>query len=321
MATNQRTATTPTALADTFTATRRERSATKRALRMLRRQRLGVVGAFILVLVVLAAVFAPVLAPYDPTKGEIIDRLQCPAFTSCPRYGTHQTIQGTTDHLLGTDQLGRDILSRIIYGARVSLIVGLTAVAIGAGFGSTMGLLSGYYGGLIDSAIMRVGDLFLAFPYLLLAIAIVAVLGGGLFNVIVVLAIAGWVPYARIMRGSVLSARAQEYVLAARAIGVRDTALLFKHILPNVLTPIIVYGTFAIAATIIAEAGLSFLGLGVGATRPTWGNMLADGRAYVATAWWLATMPGLAIMLTVLSINMIGDWVRDVLDPRLRNIE
>lgn len=321
MATNQSTATTTTTLADAFTATRRERSATKRALRMLRRQRLGLFGALILLVVVLAAIFAPIIAPYDPTKGEIIDRLQCPAFTSCPRYGTSQTIQGTTAHLLGTDQLGRDILSRIIYGARVSLIVGLTAVAIGAGFGSTMGLLSGYYGGVIDSAIMRVGDLFLAFPYLLLAIAIVAVLGGGLLNVIVVLAVAGWVPYARIMRGSVLSAKAHEYVLAARAIGVRDTALLFKHILPNVLTPIIVYGTFAVAATIIAEAGLSFLGLGVGASRPTWGNMLADGRAYVATAWWLATIPGLAIMLTVLSINMIGDWVRDVLDPRLRNIE
>jgi peptide/nickel transport system permease protein len=289
---------------------------------MLRRQRLGVFGAFILLLVVLAAIFAPVIAPYDPMNGgDITERLECPAFTSCPRYGTDQIIHGTTAHLLGTDQLGRDILSRIIYGARVSLIVGLTAVAIGAGVGSTLGLLSGYYGGVIDSAIMRVGDLFLAFPYLLLAIAIVAVLGGGLLNVIVVLAIAGWVPYARIMRGSVLSAKAHEYILAARAIGVRDTAILFKHILPNVLTPIIVYGTFAVAATIIAEAGLSFLGLGVGASRPTWGNMLADGRAYVATAWWLATMPGLAIMLTVLSINMIGDWVRDVLDPRLRNIE
>ncbi|MEX1157715.1 MAG: ABC transporter permease, partial [Thermomicrobiales bacterium] len=179
----------------------------------------------------------------------------------------------------------------------------------------------GYYGGWLDAIIMRIGDIFLAFPYLLLAIAIVAVLGGGLFNVIIVLAIAIWVPFARLTRGSVFSAKAQEYIVAARAIGVRDGSILFRHLLPNVVTRVIVYGTFAVAAAIIAEAGLSFLGLGVGASRPTWGNMLADGRNYLSTAWWLATIPGLAIMLTVLSINLIGDWLRDALDPQLRNIE
>jgi peptide/nickel transport system permease protein len=288
---------------------------------MLRRNRIGVIGAVILFLVAVAAVFAPVLAPYDPNAQEITARLECPWLTSCPKYGTTETVHGTREHILGTDQLGRDILSRIIYGARVSLIVGLTAVILGAGLGSTLGLLSGYYGGFLDTGIMRVGDVFLAFPYLLLAIAIVAVLGGGLLNVIIVLAIATWVPYARLMRGSVLSVKEREFVVAARAIGAKDSAVLFRHTLPNVVTPIIVFGTFAVAAAIIAEAGLSFLGLGVGTATPTWGNMLADGRNYVSTAWWLATIPGVAIMLTVLSINLIGDWLRDALDPQLRNIE
>jgi peptide/nickel transport system permease protein len=288
---------------------------------MLRRNRIGVIGAVILMLVAVTAIFAPVFAPHDPNDQDLENRLTCPAFTSCPRYGTNETLHGSTNHFLGTDNLGRDILSRLIYGARVSLIVGITAVLLGAGVGSTVGLLAGYNGGIVDSLLMRIGDVFLAFPYLLLAIAIVSVLGGGLLNVIIVLAIASWVPYARLMRGSVLSARELEFIVAARAIGVNDSTLLVKHMLPNVVTPIIVYGTFAVAAAIIAEAGLSFLGLGVGLTRPTWGSMLADGRAYVSTAWWLATIPGIAIMLTVLSINLIGDWLRDALDPQLRNIE
>jgi peptide/nickel transport system permease protein len=320
MAKNEMAAQTPT-LADAFKEVRNQRSATSRAFRMLRRHRLGVIGIAILAVVVFAAIFSPVLAPYDPAEGDIMQRLRCPVLTSCPVYGTSNTINGSSDHILGTDALGRDILSRLIYGARVSLIVGITAVLLGAGFGTAMGLFSGYYGGWLDTIIMRIGDIFLAFPYLLLAIAIVAVLGGGLANVIVVLAIATWVPYARITRGSVLSLKAQEFIVAARAIGVSDGSLLFKHLLPNVLTPIIVFATFAVAAAIIAEAGLSFLGLGVGSSRPTWGNMLADGRAYLSTAWWLATIPGLAIMLTVLSINLIGDWLRDALDPQLRNVE
>jgi peptide/nickel transport system permease protein len=311
-----------TTLAGALTESRRQSSASRRALRMLRRNRLGVVGVVILSIVTIMAIFAPLLAPYDPvTDGDMFARLRCPWLTSCPVQGTDQTFNGTRDHVLGTDHLGRDILSRIIYGARVSLIVGITAVLLGAAFGSTLGLISGYYGKFVDTIIMRVGDVFLAFPFLLLAIALIAVLGGGLLNVIIVLAVASWVPYARLMRGSVLSAKQQEYVVAAQAIGVRDASLLFKHLLPNVVTPIIVFGTFAVAAAIIAEAGLSFLGLGVGGGRPTWGNMLADGRNYVSTAWWLATIPGIAIMLTVLSINLIGDWLRDVLDPRLRNIE
>lgn len=310
-----------TDLADAFREVRQRRSGWRRALRMLRKNYVGAAGIVVLLFVGLAALLAPVIAPYDPERQEITERLTCPAFTSCPRYGTTETIHGSTSHWLGTDALGRDILSRLIYGARVSIIVGISAVLLGAVVGSSLGLVSGFYGGIADSVIMRIGDIFLAFPYLLLAIAIVAVLGGGLLNVILVLAIAGWVPYARLIRGSVLSAREQEYITAARAIGVRDSVLLVKHMLPNVLTPIIVFGTFAVAATIIAEAGLSYLGLGVGSKVPTWGNMLSDGRTYISTAWWLTTLPGLAIMITVLAVNLIGDWLRDALDPQLRNIE
>ncbi|HLT21724.1 MAG TPA: ABC transporter permease [Thermomicrobiales bacterium] len=313
--------TTPaSALAGAFSEVRVRPSGWRRALRLLRRNYAGIVGLFVLLMVGLAALFAPVLAPYDPAKQEMTERLTCPAFTSCPRYGTNETIHGSSEHWLGTDALGRDILSRLIYGARVSVIVGITAVFLGAVAGSSLGLIAGFYGGFADTLIMRIGDIFLAFPYLLLAIAIVAVLGGGLLNVILVLAIAGWVPYARLIRGSVLAAREHEYITAARAIGVRDSVLLARHMLPNVVTPIIVYGTFAVAATIIAEAGLSYLGLGVGTKVPTWGNMLADGRTYMSTAWWLTTLPGIAIMITVLSINLIGDWLRDALDPQLRNL-
>ncbi len=286
---------------------------------MLRRGRLGLAGVFILFCVTFAAITAPWLAPHDPNKGDLIARLNCPAYTSCPRYGTKQIIHGTTSYPLGTDQLGRDILSRIIYGARVSLIVGVAAVALGGGIGTALGLLSGYFGGGIDAAISRIADVQLAFPFLLLAILISIVVGGGLFNVIIILSIGAWVPFARVVRGSTLSAKNHEYVTAARTIGARTPSILFRHILPNVITPAIVIATFAVAGTIIAEAGLSFLGLGVGASQPTWGNMLADGRVYVATAWWLATFPGIAIMLTVLSVNLIGDWLRDILDPRLRN--
>jgi peptide/nickel transport system permease protein len=305
-------------LAGAFQQTRRERSSFARAIHMLRRNYLGIVGIFILTVVILLAIFAPVIAPHDPNIGSITDRLRCPVGTTCPIYGQEgQTFSGTSEYILGTDQLGRDILSRIIYGARISLIVGLTAVLAGAGVGVTLGMTSAFYGGWLDSLVMRIGEVFLSFPFLLLAIALMAVLGGGLINVILVLAIANWILYARIMRGTVLSAKSEDYILAARAIGARDMSVLFKHLLPNCITPILIFATFNVAAMIIAEAGLSFLGLGAGSG---WGLMLADGRDYVSTAWWLATIPGLAIMLTVLSINLIGDWIRDALDPRLRNI-
>jgi peptide/nickel transport system permease protein len=293
--------------------------------RTLRRSRLGMAGIVILAIIAVAAIAAPLVAPHDPYQGSLSVSRQCPAFTTCPNLGGSfartGAREGTLEYPLGTDPNGRDVLSRIIYAAQISLIVGVTAVVIGGTVGVVAGLASGYYGGGVDSVIMRIADIQLAFPFILLAIAIVTVLGGGLVNVIIVLGIGSWVPYARIVRGQVFSAKGQEYVLAAQAMGARDATILFRHILPNVVTPAIIIATFGVAAAIIGEATLSFLGVGIQAPTPTWGNMLADGRAYVSSAWWLATFPGVAIMLTVLSINVIGDWLRDYLDPRLRNVD
>jgi len=322
------------------------RNMRRRAWRMLRRGRLGLVGLVLLIIIALSAIFAPFIAPHDPLVGKLEDSRKCPAFTTCPNLGgavggsgqaqpstiggftlpgaatsTGAPPKGSLEYPLGTDANGRDVFSRMVYAARVSLIVGITAVLIGGLVGVVAGLLCGFYGGVVDAVIMRIADIQLDFPFILLAIAIVAVLGGGLFNVILVLGIGSWVPYARLVRGQVLSAKQQEYVIAARTIGARDPAILFRHLLPNVITPAIIIATFGIAAAIIGEATLSFLGVGIRPPTPTWGNMLADGRAYVASAWWLATFPGIAILITVLSINMIGDWVRDVLDPRLRNTD
>ena len=274
----------------------------------MKRARTALVAVFILGLVVFCAVFADVISPYNPLEQHLEQRLMPPAWLE----------RGSWSHPLGTDQLGRDILSRIIHGSRVSLIVGLTAVAIAGTIGVTLGLFSGYYGGWVDALIMRIADIQLAFPFLLLAIAVVAVMGAGLANVIVVLGVAGWMGYARVTRGQVLSMREKEYVEAARTIGCSDLTILFQHIAPNSLTPVIVLATFAVANTIISEASLTFLGLGVEPQIPSWGIMLSDGKEYLGGGWWIATFPGLAIMLTVLAINMLGDWARDVLDPRMR---
>ena len=321
------------------------RNMRRRAWRMLRRGRLGLVGLVLLSIIALAAIFAPLIAPHDPLVGDLDDSRQCPAFTTCPTLGggigtsgqaqpssiggfnlpgttsAAEPVKGSLEYPLGTDANGRDVFSRIVYAARVSLIVGIAAVLLGGFVGVVAGLVCGFYGGMVDTVIMRLADIQLAFPFILLAIAIVAVLGGGLFNVILVLGIGSWVPYARLVRGQVLSAKQQEYIIASRTIGARDPAILFRHLLPNVITPAIIIATFGIAAAIIGEATLSFLGVGIRPPTPTWGNMLADGRAYVGSAWWLATFPGVAILITVLSINMIGDWLRDVLDPRLRNVD
>lgn len=210
--------------------------------------------------------------------------------------------------------------ARVMYGARISLLVGLTAVVISGLVGVTLGLVAGYYGRRFETAIMRVVDIQLAFPFILLAISIVAVLGPGLRNVILILGAGFWMYYARLVRGQVLSLKEREFVVAAQALGAANRAIILRHILPNVLTPVIIVGTFGVATNVITEASLSFLGLGVEPTIPTWGAMLADGRNYIRRAWWLTTFPGLAILLTVLSINLLGDWLRDRLDPRLRNL-
>jgi peptide/nickel transport system permease protein len=268
----------------------------------------AVFGITVLLVIGGAALAAPQIAPWDPGRQMLMKRLRPPAWQA----------RGLREHPLGTDHLGRDILSRILYGGRISLGVGLSAVTLSCLIGVTLGLLAGFHGGRTDAFIMRVVDVFLAIPYILLAMGVVFALGPSLLNVILVMAVTRWVQFARIVRADVLSIREREFVSGARARGNRSMRLLLRHVLPNALTPIIVVATLELAFMIIYESALSFLGLGVQPPTPTWGWMLADGRNYVATAWWLATFPGLAIMLTVLAVNLLGDWLRDTLDPRLK---
>ncbi len=279
--------------------------------RSLRRGRGARLGAGLLLALVLAAVLAPVLAPHDPLEADVTQRLRPPVWAE----------RGTAANLLGTDQLGRDVLSRTIYGARVSLLVGITAVLISGALGVLLGVVSAFQGGRLDTLIMRLADVQLAFPFILLAIAVVAVVGGGLLNVILILGVTGWVSYGRVVRSQVLSVQEKEYVEAARALGSPTVVVIGRHVLPNVMTPVIVLATFNVASYMVAEASLTFLGLGVQPGIPSWGNMLADGREYIRAAWWMAVFPGLALVLTVLSINLLGDWLREYLDPRLRHLQ
>jgi len=290
--------------------TPRVRSQWRRTLSSLLRRRAAVAGLIVLGSVMGLAISANWISPYDPNEQLLERRLLPPAWED----------GGSRQHLLGTDHLGRDILSRVIYGSRVSLVVGLLAVVISGLLGISAGLVAGYYGGRVDAAIMRLVDIQLAFPFILLALAVIGVLGPGVRNVILVLGIAGWMVYARVVRGQVLSVREREFVEAARAVGASDLRIIRTHVLPNTLAPVIIVATFAVATCIITEASLTFFGLGVEATIPTWGSMLSDGRAYMGTAWWLTTFPGLAMMLTVLALNVIGDWLRDFIDPRMRNL-
>jgi peptide/nickel transport system permease protein len=279
----------------------------RKIARSLFKSKAALAGLFILLIVIASALLAPYLAPHDPIAQDINNRLKPPVWDP----------KGSREHLLGTDHLGRDILSRLVYGARISLIVGLSAVLISGTIGILIGLIAGYYGSWLDDIFMRLADIQLAFPFILLAIAVVAVLGPSLRNIIIVLGITGWVVYARVIRAEVLSVRELEFIEAIHALGGQNLRILFRHILPNVISPGIVIATLEVARMIILESALSFLGLGVQPPTPTWGGMLNDGRQYLYNAWWLATFPGLAIMLTVLGINLLGDWIRDTLDPRL----
>ena len=266
------------------------------------RQRGAVLGLAILAALALTALAAPWLSPRDPIKTSPREALQAPG----PRF------------LLGSDQYGRDVASRALHGARLSLTVGLISVSIAVGLGTPVGLMSGYYGGRVDGFVMRVVDVLLAFPGILLALAIVSVLSPGLNNVMIAVGLSAVPNYARLVRASVLSAREQLYVEAARALGSRDLSIVSRYILPNVVAPLIVTGTLGLGTAILSAAALSFLGLGSQPPQPEWGRMLSEGRDYLREAWWISTVPGLGIMLTVLAMNLLGDGLRDVLDPRLK---
>jgi peptide/nickel transport system permease protein len=277
-------------------------------MRRLVARRTALFGLVVVLGVVLTAVASPLLSPFDPIEQDLGDlRLRAPGFRDA----------AGRLHPLGTDHLGRDLLARVIYGARPALLVGFAAVVISGVIGMAAGLCSGYFGGRVDDVLMRLADIQLAFPFILLAIAVIGVLGPSLATIIVVIGVSSWVVYARIVRSAVLSLREREFVLAALALGGGDGRVLLRHILPNALTPWLVVATLDMARVIVIESALSFLGLGVQPPTPTWGGMLADGRVYISTAWWLATFPGLAILVTVLGINLFGDGLRDTLDPRL----
>jgi len=274
------------------------------------RSKAALMSLFVIVLVLIAALGATWIAPNDPSVIKLTQRLKPPFYTNSA---------GVT-YLLGTDALGRDVFSRLIYGARVSMVVGLSAVLISGAVGLLVGLLSGYFGGLVDEVFMRICDIQLSFPTILLALTIMAVLGSGLDKLILVLGLTGWVLYGRIVRSQVLAIKNDEFVLAAHATGERQWRILFQHILPNIWSPVIVIASFTVASNIVAEASLSYLGVGVPPSVPSWGTILSDGRQYIGVADWLTISAGIAISLTVLSINVLGDWLRDYLDPRLKNI-
>jgi len=278
-----------------------------RALRGLRRRPLAMAGLVILAMLVVSAILAPLIAPHDPYDQQLANRLLPPFWEQ----------RGSTDNLLGTDRLGRDVLSRIIFGSRISLALSLTCSVLASVIGVGLGLLAGLRGGRLGELIMRIADVQIAFPFLVLAIAVIAVFGAGFATLVVMLSIFGWVQFARLVRGDVLAIKEKEFVDAARALGASNLRIALRHVLPNVLSPVIVIWTFTIAQVVIVESALSFLGLGVQPPTPSWGSMLADGRNYLDTAWWLGTFPGLAIMLTVMAVNLIGDGLRDVLDPRV----
>ncbi len=261
-----------------------------------------------LITVCLSVAFAPFLVRSDPQLQDLDRRLQPPVWTT----------GGAWSHPLGTDALGRDLLSRLLYGGRTSLLIGFLAVAIAGSLGLALGLIAGYLGGVADAVIMRLADVQLAIPFILLAIGLIAAIGPNVRNLVLVLGITGWVVYARVIRASVLSLRHREFVEAARASGAGLARILARHVLPNVLSLAIVVMSLELATMVFSEAALSFLGVGVPPAIPSWGTMLGDGRNYMLVAWWVVTWPGLALAITMLSANLFGDWLRDALDPRLQ---
>jgi peptide/nickel transport system permease protein len=270
--------------------------------------KVALTAALFLVLLLTAAIFAPFVAPHDPSEQDLAHRLWPPAWTA----------KGTADHLLGTDQLGRDILSRMIYGSRISLLVGASVVLVAGAVGTVVGLISGFYGGRVDNVLMRLVDLQTAFPGLLVALAIITMIGPSVRNIIIVLSINGWMVYARMIRGTALGLRNSLFVDAARSIGARNGRIIFLHMLPNLASPLITLATLELARIILAEAVLSFLGMGIQPPASSWGLMINEGHAYITMAWWLVTFPGIAIALTVLSVNLVATWLRAISDPMQR---
>ena len=264
--------------------------------------RSGAFGLAVVALVAIAAIGAPLLTPYGPAESALVEALRPPSRA----------------HWMGTDQLGRDLFTRILYGARVSLAIGLVTVGVAGAVGLTVGVISGYVGRVTDMVLMRLVDVQLSFPFILLALTVNAMLGIGLQNIILTLIITGWVVYARLVRGEVLALKSLDYVEAARALGAPSARIVTRHLLPNLWTPVIILSSLQVAQFIVAEAAISFLGFGVQPPTASWGNMLNDGKTYIYNAWWMTTFPGVALVLTALGVNMVGDWLRDTLDPRLR---
>lgn len=270
--------------------------------RQIIRNRLSIIGLTLITLLVFTAILAPYIAPDDPFKTDPIHKLEPPG----PK------------NLLGSDGLGRDILTRILYGARISLWIAILIMLISGTIGTTIGIFSGYFGGSADDILMRITDIFMAFPRLILAMAIAAALGPSLTNVVIAISFSAWTTFARLARSRVLEVRQEDYVEAARATGASDLRILFMHILPMVISPVIIQGTIAMGGIILTTAGLGFIGFGAQPPSPEWGLMVSDGRNFMPEGWWVSTFPGLAIMLTVLGFNLLGDGIRDILDPRMR---
>jgi len=269
-----------------------------------------IIPAIILVVAIIMALFAPLLAPYPEDQIALTDRLMPPAFIE----------GGSSAHLLGTDLVGRDILSRLIYGARISLSVALVVILITAGVGTVLGIAAGYLGGRIDAFLMRVTDISLAFPAILIALLFAATIGPSFWTVVIAISLLGWAPYARLIRGEALKLREADFVAQARIIGTSPARIMVRHIFPNIVNPLIIMATLSVGMVILTEAVLSYLGAGIPPPAASWGNMVNDGRSLLDVAWWISTFPGIAIGLVVMAGNFMGDWLRDKLDPRLRQV-